>query len=191
VAEKITGLSDRVTQRADGALLSPALPGSQTAPSALPLSSAGPLQIGAGSAQDGPLSSLQPQPGFFPDWNPIAPGESTAKFLALGKFGAVEKVAPSLHRSGTLSLSTVSGGAGGLDFAAPDDSRGPMLPDFPLPSPSLPDAVGSGSGGAFFVPFAALLALLALVAPASTRRLRAAPDFRAPTPFVCALERPG
>jgi len=49
----------------------------------------------------------------------------------------------------------------------------------------------SGSGASFFVPIAALLALLALASPAIFRRLRELPDFPAPTPFVCALERPG
>jgi hypothetical protein len=49
----------------------------------------------------------------------------------------------------------------------------------------------AGSSGSSFVPLVALLALLALAAPAIRRRLRVVPDFRAPTPFVCALERPG
>jgi hypothetical protein len=70
----------------------------------------------------------------------------------------------------------------------PAGPEGPTPLDAPLPDPG---AIASGTGDSSFVPFVALLALLALVAPASMRRLREAPDFRAPTPFVCALERPG
>jgi hypothetical protein len=65
---------------------------------------------------------------------------------------------------------------------------GPAPLDAPLPAPG---AIAPGMGESSFVPFAGLLALLALVAPASMRRLREAADFRAPIPFVCALERPG
>jgi hypothetical protein len=72
-------------------------------------------------------------------------------------------------------------------------SPGGIAPlDRPLPPiPGSPGAAVPGSAGSFFVPLAALLALLALVAPATLRRLRAAPGFRPPIPFVCALERPG
>jgi X-X-X-Leu-X-X-Gly heptad repeat protein len=49
----------------------------------------------------------------------------------------------------------------------------------------------AGSPATTFIPFVALLALLALAAPAIGRRLGEAPRFRAPVPFVCALERPG
>jgi hypothetical protein len=52
-------------------------------------------------------------------------------------------------------------------------------------------AAGAGTGSSSFVPIAALLALLALAAPAIFRRLGELADLRAPTPFVCALERPG
>jgi len=41
------------------------------------------------------------------------------------------------------------------------------------------------------MPFLALLVLLALAAPKLLRRLEAAPAFLPPTPFACALERPG
>jgi hypothetical protein len=82
-------------------------------------------------------------------------------------------------------LTTV--GAGDAKFEA--QQRSPL--DMPLPSPDSPGAATSGSGTTFFVPLAALLALLALVAPATLRRLREVPGFPAPIPFVCALERPG
>jgi hypothetical protein len=61
-----------------------------------------------------------------------------------------------------------------------------------VPPPASPQSAAAGSGGSpSFVPVAALLALLALVAPATYRRLRDGPAFPAPDPFVCALERPG
>jgi hypothetical protein len=63
--------------------------------------------------------------------------------------------------------------------------------DVPLPAPGSPGAIAPGSGGPIFVPIAALLALLALAALAILRRLGEVPGFRPPTPFVCALERPG
>jgi hypothetical protein len=61
----------------------------------------------------------------------------------------------------------------------------------PLPAPESPGGIETGSGGSFFVPLVALLALLALVAPATFRRRLADADFPPPTLFVCALERPG
>lgn len=76
-------------------------------------------------------------------------------------------------------------------FAGSSDERSgrPALPDLPPPAQS-PTTVG-GPGGSIFVPAVALLALLALAAPAARRRLGEAAAFRPPTPFVCALERPG
>jgi hypothetical protein len=152
---------------------------------------AGPLQTGGDPLSDGPLSFPEPQQtSLFANWNPIASGGYTGEDLTPSGFGRVEKVEPASHRSRQISLIATSGGGTGLDAASPDSS-GPAPLDVPLPAPRLPGAIAPGSGDAFFVPFAALLALLALVAPASMRRLREAPDFRAATPFVCALERPG
>jgi len=82
------------------------------------------------------------------------------------------------------SLDDVGGGAESL--ASP-----PLDGNAPTPFPDSPSMAASGSGGSIFVPIAPLLALLALAAPAILRRLREVPDFAAPTPFVCALERPG
>jgi hypothetical protein len=81
----------------------------------------------------------------------------------------------------------------GFPFSHAGGDRGgsPTPPEIPLPAPGAPGVVASGSGGSIFVPLAALLALLALVAPAVLRRLEEAPEFRPPTPFACALERPG
>jgi hypothetical protein len=67
----------------------------------------------------------------------------------------------------------------------------PLDPNSPTHSLEGPQVAASASGGSSFVPIAALLALLALAAPATLRRLGEVPDCRAPTPFVCALERPG
>lgn len=75
----------------------------------------------------------------------------------------------------------------GMAGTSPDD-RAPL--DGPMPAPGSSGAT-AGSTGSFFVPLAALLALLALAAPAAMRRFGEVPDFRPPTPFVCALERPG
>ncbi len=78
-----------------------------------------------------------------------------------------------------------------LATSAPSGGAGPHRPaPVDVPSPT-PGAIAPASGDSLFVPFVALLALLALVVPASMRRLREAPDFRPASPFVCALERPG
>ena len=69
-------------------------------------------------------------------------------------------------------------------------SHDPAPLDGPRPAPGSSGAA-AGSTGSSFVPLAALLALLALMAPATLRRLREVPASRPPTPFVCALERPG
>jgi MYXO-CTERM domain-containing protein len=68
------------------------------------------------------------------------------------------------------------------------NSAPPDLPPLAPPSPAI--AVGD-AGGPSSVPAVALLALLALAAPAARRRLGEVAAFRPPTPFVCALERPG
>jgi hypothetical protein len=75
--------------------------------------------------------------------------------------------------------------------ATADHNGSPAPSDIPLPAPESPATAVPDAGAPSFVPIVALLALLALVATAALRRLGMAPDFRAPTPFVCALERPG
>lgn len=64
----------------------------------------------------------------------------------------------------------------------------PLSPDRP---PSSRLDIGSGTGGSIFVPLLGVLALLALAAPRGYRRRNVVRDFPVPTPFVCALERPG
>jgi MYXO-CTERM domain-containing protein len=69
------------------------------------------------------------------------------------------------------------------------NSAPPDLPPLAPPSPAI--AVGDDAGGPSSVPVVALLALLALAAPTARRRLGEVAAFRPPTPFICALERPG
>jgi hypothetical protein len=71
---------------------------------------------------------------------------------------------------------------------SPVDQPGDPLP---LQAPMPPAGSVEGHGGTSFIPIVALLALLALVAPTTLRRLGREADFRPPIPFVCALERPG
>ncbi len=88
-----------------------------------------------------------------------------------------------------LALSIYAVNSGYFDSAVGNSNdRAPL--DAPISPPGFLGAV-AGSSGSIFIPTVALLALLALAAPAICRRLREAPGLRAPTPFVCALERPG
>jgi hypothetical protein len=58
------------------------------------------------------------------------------------------------------------------------------------PSPAGTTAGAGSSGSAPFAPIGLLL-LLALATPSLSRFLRTVPAFLRPTPFICALERPG
>jgi hypothetical protein len=124
--------------------------------------------------------------------------------LTAGPAGTAGVRAPHLLEFAGHDLTELSGTAidpAGLGGA--ESTRGGARPDTiserpnertPLDAPPpLPGAPGTadGSSGSTFVPFVALLVLLALAVPAIQRRLGEAADFRAPTPFVCALERPG
>lgn len=71
------------------------------------------------------------------------------------------------------------------------DLGSPVPLKLPVPVPGSPTHAVPDAGGPSFVPIAALLALLALVAPATLRRLGRGADFHPPIPFICALERPG
>ena len=68
---------------------------------------------------------------------------------------------------------------------------GPVRPSAPERSPSDRAPVGSGAGGSNFIPLLGVLALLALAAPRGYRRRMAVRDLPVPTPFACALDRPG
>jgi MYXO-CTERM domain-containing protein len=78
-------------------------------------------------------------------------------------------------------------------IAGPGDGSfgNPASPELPPPAPRSPATAVGDAGGPSSVPVVALLALLALVAPAALRRLGEVAAFRPPSPFVCALERPG
>jgi len=71
------------------------------------------------------------------------------------------------------------------------DSPRPAPPSRSTPVPGSSSGALSGSGFGSSVPLAALLALLALAAPAILRRFGEVPAVPAPAPFVCGLERPG
>jgi hypothetical protein len=154
-----------------------------------------------------PTSSVEPAP------RTIAAGAPSASALQLGNRLAVERATPAERRSLSNPLGAFAGLASAPDAtpaaAAPstprqavrvvggDDLRsvgdGPSNPspaDLPVPPFHSPGAT-TGAGGSFFVPLAGLLALLALAAPATFRRRFEAAKLLAPTPFVCALERPG
>jgi hypothetical protein len=108
-----------------------------------------------------------------------------------GGFEAPSLVTASGRYLAGLASSMVASAARGDSDPAARHLNDPAPLDGPVPLPGAPTAAVSSSGDAFFVPIASLLALLALVAPAIFRRLREVPNFPAPTPFVCALERPG
>jgi hypothetical protein len=137
-----------------------------------------------------------PPAGLFSNRGAIAPELSLGEYLDLAATGGLE--------IGRIDLSeltdrgaTRSPAVGALHAAALTSSTikhlggSPTPSETPSPAPESPANAVPDSGGTSFVPIVALLALLALVAPATPRRLGKAADFRAPTPFVCALERPG
>jgi len=156
-----------------------------------------PSGVDAGAFAPPAASSL---PSTFPAGNALHQRASDVDGLLMQRlveFGGVEPLllaassdaepaaaAPPPRPPGVTSVS--QGG-----FAERFDGPAPLNGNSPVPSPGPAPMAASGPGGSSFVPIAALLALLALAAPAILRRLGEVPDFRAPTPFVCALERPG
>lgn len=107
--------------------------------------------------------------------------------LALSGANSSSSGSPGLSADGArLPVAVVDSVDERSTTSTPIDGNGPKR------WPGSPQSAASGPGtGSSFVPIAALLALLALAAPAIFRRLGGLADFRAPTPFVCALERPG
>jgi hypothetical protein len=116
---------------------------------------------------------------------------------SIAALGVIETVVVASRAAGHLpdrwGASPVSAPATSVSLPPAGGGRAgdPTPSDVPSPAPGSPGAVASGSGGPIFVPIAALLALLALAVPAALRRLGEAPEFRPPTPFALALERPG
>lgn len=137
-----------------------------------------PSELQLGAERSGPQSELLRGP--LTDVGGIEssrPGE---------RLGSLIGPAPSAFRPLPAAIShAYTDSVGGAPQRAPLDG--------PSPAPGGPstNAVPGLGGGAFFVPLAALLALLALVASATFRRPREAWDSPVPSLFVCALERPG
>jgi hypothetical protein len=81
--------------------------------------------------------------------------------------------------------------ASALPPAAEAGGRPSSLPPRKVPAPAAGGAATPAPGGFLSGPFLALLVLAALAAPRLMRRLDAAVALLRPSPFVCALERPG
>lgn len=159
----------------------------------LPPASA-PVGFGPPDSPSNAGSLIGPEPA-----SPLAAGPPTATLegsslaRSLGAFGGIEALraevpggAASSVGSSLQAMSAADVYLGSVTGARPNNP----LPARPAPPFRSPGAT-PGSGGSLFVPVVALLALLALAAPATFRRRMEVPDFLAPTPFVCALERPG
>jgi hypothetical protein len=155
----------------------------------------GAAQAGAapkGTARiEGP-SQLRQHAGLLASTTAIDPRLSLGEHLADASILGIANAPGSEPRHLEMGLSP-SIAAAETAYAGPSDERSgnPARPDLPPPVPQSPATAVGSSGGSSFVPVVALLALLALVAPTARRRLGEVADFRAPTPFVCALERPG
>jgi hypothetical protein len=154
----------------------------------------GPSPAGGQPAANGTTTFTQsPNLGLLSSRNPIALELVPGVYLPTIAGSKANRALPAKRSDGEAARSS-TGGVANTD--TPSDATAvnrasPTPSDVPPPAPESPATAVADSGGTSFVPIAALLALLALVAPAATRRLGKAPDFRAPTPFTCALERPG
>lgn len=188
------------TDRLSAALLNPALQPADLLDSIVPVSGEVAVPTGPSPARVEPSpkgTTSFPDPrraGLFSSSGAIAPELSLGGYLAvtggleigridlseLADRGAARLPALSTPHAAALTSSTVKHLGG-----SPTPSQAPS------PAPESPANAVPDSGGTSFVPIVALLALLALVAPATLRRLGKGWDFHAPTPFVCALERPG
>lgn len=154
-----------------------------------------PLEVGADAFS---LPSMPAIPATAPVGShlddPVA-GLDDSPIGQLLDFAGVEPLPPMApdvfpnSSAGRADLGRIFAGAVGERYTdlPPPDGMGPHPPH---QAPGLPQGDAAG-GGISFIPIAALLALLALAAPAIRRRLGEGPDFRLQTPFVCALERPG
>jgi hypothetical protein len=117
----------------------------------------------------------------------IGPGGIEPLLLGAASGSHDSAVGELLHGEARVLSPAAGASPGGVE----QGSRNFTPPDFPAPADEPPQLGAPVSDAPSFVPIAALLALLALVAPAIDRRRRETPAFSAPTPFVCALERPG
>jgi hypothetical protein len=187
VAKGVDRLSDEAQARALDLVASaektvlPALPGQASADPAVPPNQTLPLH----QAPAGNSLLTGAWLGLLPEAGKSVPATYTADTAAIDLL-SVESSNGSIDLAGAKSLTILASAAGSIPHF-----NGPVSPSDPGPLGSTVGMTTSGSGASFFVPIAALLALLALASPAILRRLRELPDFPAPTPFVCALERPG
>lgn len=138
------------------------------------------------------FSNLQRRSGLLPNPIAIEPRSGLGEYLTdAGSLDIGKTQASAPHHWGiglpsrTAIVETAISGPGDRGLG------NPVPPDLPPPAPQSPATAGGGASGPSSVPVAALLALLALVAPATRRRLGEVAAFRPPAPFVCALERPG
>jgi hypothetical protein len=186
--ETVSPLTERRTTGTAGSspasLRGPLSPAGMEALPPLPVSS----QTGSKTPTptDGALGFPELQTGFS---SPLSPTANRARPATSG--GRAQIAGPALkgpHALGTTPPATLGATTGGHSGQAGPPGPAPL--DGPPRAPA-PEAVASASANSLFTPFVALLVLLALAAPTSLRRLREAAAVRAPTPFVCALERPG
>jgi hypothetical protein len=151
------------------------------------------------SPAGGPTSNPAPMPSLSGSVAGVALATETQAAAPLGLAEYLRAVGGAAPPRAAVAQSTAAAAASPLwDRYATAADLGPSASGHPSPSPadspmqpSDSPAIGAGSGGSLFVPLAALLALLALAAPATFRRRMEVPELPAPTPFVCALERPG
>ena len=144
---------------------------------------AGPVSPGGSPAPPAPPSDPF-GPGSPVSW-PGSPATESGHPVSAGAGSFLGTPPSALASTGTTFVSA-------SDVPPAEPGNGPQhSPSIPLPSAPGPAFSPGAAGGWFFIPLAALMALVGLSAPAIMRRLREAAAFPAPTPFVCALERPG
>jgi len=189
VAKGVDRLSDEAQARAMDLVASaekavlPALPGQAPAGPAAPSDQSLPLHQHQAPVGKSLLAGAWV--GLLPEAEKSVPATRTADTAAIDLL-SVESPNGSIDLAGAQPLTILATAVGSVPHF-----NSPASPSGPVPLGSTTGLTTSGSGASFFVPIAALLALLALASPAILRRLRELPDFPAPTPFVCALERPG
>jgi hypothetical protein len=194
-------MASGAVQMARGALLSGvralAVPGGLEG---LRSSSGGPLEVGADTFSPPARTPAIPTTATTGLRRPeLTASLDNSPIRHLLDFAGVEPLPPGVPG---VSISS-SPSRDGLDqadlgdvFTAPVDERfaddfTPLDGNAPQPAPGSSQDGAAGAGGTSFIPIAALLALLALAAPAIRRRFGEGPDLWPQTPFVCALERPG
>ncbi len=195
----LTAPAERSLQQA-GAKLGDLSPKPAPRP-AVPLAGSAPAAKGVAERPVAPTATedLPPLPASSPDHTPRSSEEIELEPLpawaTAGRTALSVDPAPSAASTPAPSLPTGPLAAGDVLSSGPpsggSEEHAPVSDASSPPAPEMLSAAASGSGGSTLVPIAALLALLALVAPAISRRLREMADLSPPLPFACALERPG